>query len=388
MSQFDSDIIVIGGGMAGVAVAAHLSAHAKVQLLEMESQPGYHSTGRSAALFSESYGNHVIRALTRASRDFLFSPPPGFCPSALVKPRSVLIIADAQQREALTRYKAALNIGDPAEDITADEAVQLCPILRRNGLASALLSRGPADIEVYELQQGYLRLLRARDGRITTGAEVIGLSRSAQDWRVETQQAVYRAPRVVNAAGAWAGRLGAIAGARDMKITPCRRTAMLIDAPAGYDVRDWPMVLDAEEHFYFKPDAGRLLLSPADETPVEPGDAQPDELDIAIAVDRLEAVTTMRVRHINRKWAGLRSFTPDRSPLVGYDADQPGFFWFAALGGYGIQTAPALSLLAARLVLARDTGAVIEQFGIDTSLLSPARRLASEGTEVIAQQQS
>ncbi|MGH6966674.1 MAG: NAD(P)/FAD-dependent oxidoreductase [Phenylobacterium sp.] len=373
MPELESDIIVIGGGMAGSAVAAHLSQHAKVQLLEMETQPGYHSTGRSAALFSESYGNEIIRALTRASRGFFFSPPEGFCETALVKPRSVLIIAQEHQRAMLAHFKAGAETSGPIDEISADQAVALCPILRRERVASALISRSPADIEVHELQQGYLRLLKARGGRITTDAEVTGLARTSQGWEVETRSAVYRAPRVVNAAGAWAGQIGALAGAQEIGITPCRRTAMLIDAPAGYQTHDWPMLLDVEEQFYLKPDAGLLLLSPADETPVEPSDVQPEELDIAIAVDRLETATTLQVRHVRRKWAGLRSFAPDRSPVVGYDTLQPGFFWLAALGGYGIQTAPALSALAARLVLDLGPGEVPAQFGIETSALDPTR---------------
>jgi D-arginine dehydrogenase len=377
MSDLKSDIIVIGGGMAGAAVAAHLSQHATVRLLEMESQPGYHSTGRSAALFSESYGNSVIRALSRSSRDFFFSPPAGFCETALVQPRPVLIIAQEHQRELLAHYKGDLEANDTAEEISADEAVLLCPILRRELLASALISRGSADIEVHELQQGYLRLLKARGGIIITNAEVTGLTRASQGWEVETRGAVYRATRVINAAGAWAGQVGALAGAQDIGLTPCRRTAVLIDPPDGQETRHWPMVLDVAEQFYLKPDAGLLLLSPADETPVEPGDAQPDELDIAIAVDRIEIATTLQVRRFRRKWAGLRSFVTDRSPVVGYDTRQAGFFWLAGLGGYGIQTAPALSELAARLVMGLEPSDHAAKFGIQISAIDPARLTTS-----------
>lgn len=373
MSDLESDIIVIGGGMAGCAIAAHLSQNAKVRLLEMEEHPGYHSTGRSAALFSESYGNDIIRALTRASREFLFSPPAGFTETALVSPRSVLIIARDGQEELFERYKGHLDPLDPTEEISPDEAVRICPILRREGLASVIISRTPADIEVHELQQGYLRQFKARGGQIITSAEVTGLARTADGWSVETRGATYSAPRVVNAAGAWAGQIGALASAQDIGMTPCRRTAMLVDAPTGFDIHDWPMLVDVEEQFYLKPDAGLLLLSPSDETPDVPGDSQPDEMDIAIAVDRLETVTTLQVRHVRRKWAGLRSFVDDRSPVVGYDRLQPGFFWMAALGGYGIQTAPALSEIAARLVLELDPGELATRFGIEPSTFSPAR---------------
>ncbi len=384
MSDFESDIIVIGAGMAGSAVAAHLSQHLRVQLLEMEAHPGYHSTGRSAALFTETYGNAVIRALTRASRNFFFSPPPGFCETALVRPRPVLMIAEAHQRDQFRAHCESLDPAEPAEIISTEAALRLCPIVRPEYAAHALISRGPADIEVHELQQGYLRLFKARGGRMATEAEVIGLNRRRGAWEVETRGGVYRAPTVVNAAGAWAGRLGALAGAQDIGMVPCRRTAVLIDGPAGVDTHDWPVLWDLAEQFYLKPDAGLLLLSPADETPVEPGDAQPDELDIAIAVDRLETATTLEVRHIRRKWAGLRSFVSDRSPVVGYDARQPGFFWLAALGGYGIQTAPALSELAARLVLAQAPGDNTERFGIDAAMIDPARLLAGQPSQATA----
>jgi D-arginine dehydrogenase len=373
MSDLQSDIIVIGGGMAGAAVAAHLSENATVRLLEMENHPGYHSTGRSAALFSENYGNSVIRALSRASREFFFSPPAGFCETALVRPRPVLIVAQEHQRDLLAHYKIDLEADGTTEEISADEAVLHCPILRRERLASALINRESADIEVHELQQGYLRLLKARGGTIVTNAEVVGLSRVSQDWQVETRGAVYRAARVVNAAGAWAAQVGALAGAQEVDMTPCKRTAALVDPPAGQETRHWPMVLDVAEQFYLKPDAGLLLLSPADETAVEPGDVQPDEMDIAIAVDRIETATTLQIRRFRRKWAGLRSFVPDRSPIVGYDHQQPGFFWLAALGGYGIQTAPALSALAARLVRGLTPGDDAARFGVHVSAIDPAR---------------
>jgi D-arginine dehydrogenase len=377
MSVSESDIVVIGGGMAGTSIAAHLSRHASVQLLEMEAHPGYHSTGRSAALFSEDYGNAAIRALTRASREFLFTPPEGFCATALVQPRSVLVIAREGQAEALAAYRSDLGAAAPFDEITPDEAERFCPILRREGLVGALVTHAPADIEVHELQQGYLRLLKVRGGVVATDAEVTDLEHGPQGWTLSTRAGVYRAPIVVNAAGAWAGQIGALAGARDIGLTPCRRTAMLLDAPPGADIHRWPMLLDVEEQFYLKPDAGLLLLSPADETPVEPGDTQADEMDIAIAVDRVETATTLQIRHVRRKWAGLRSFVADRSPVVGFDPARPGFFWLAALGGYGIQTAPALSEVAARLVLGQPASEREARFGVDAAVFDPARFVAT-----------
>ena len=372
----DCDIAVIGGGMAGASVAAHLSELARVCLLEMEGQPGYHSTGRSAALFSETYGNDAIRALTRASRSFFYSPPPGFCSLPLVKPRSVLFAAREGQGESLRAFLDSVD-SERLESKSADEAVELCPVLKREGLIGAALERRSADIEVHELHQGYLRILRSRGGVVSTSAQVTNLEHDGSSWRITTEQATLRAALIVNAAGAWAAQIAALAGAQSVGFQPLRRTACLLDSPPGSDSDSWPMLLDVDEQFYLKPDAGKLLLSPADETPSDPCDAQPDELDIAVAVDRLEAATTLTVRRIVRKWAGLRSFVADRTPVVGYDVKQPTFFWLAALGGYGIQTAPALSRLAAALVLKKPADEHLLTFGLDIGQLAPGRMAAA-----------
>jgi D-arginine dehydrogenase len=366
------DIVVIGGGIAGVSLAAHLAEHATVRLLEMEPQPGYHATGRSAALFAESYGNEVIRALSRASRPFLFAPPPGFCAGALVRPRGALVFARAAQAHVLEAFSATTGAGHPLEHLSAAQALQLCPILRPEELCGAIIDRGAADIDVHELLQGYLRLLRARGGTATMNAQVVRLERAHGAWSVSTRDERIRAAIVVNAAGPWAGELGRMAGAHEIGLEPRRRTALLVDPPATGTER-WPIVMDAGEQFYFKPEAGLLLLSPCDETPSAPCDAQPDDTDVAIAVDRVERATTLAVRHVRRSWAGLRSFVKDRSPVAGYDPHAPGFFWLAALGGYGIQTAPALSALAAGLVLGRPIGAELPPFDLDPAVLAPAR---------------
>lgn len=370
------DFIVVGGGVAGASVAAHLAERAAVLLLEMEDQPGYHSTGRSAAVFSQSYGNETIRALTRASRNFFQAPPPAFCTADLLKQRAVLVTATHDQRAVLDAFVAHVEDHEVIARKTAAEALALCPILRPEALAGAALSLSTADIDVNELQQGYLRLLKARGGRIATGAEVLELDRGASGWSVATRQGKFRASVVVNAGGAWAGAIGRMAGARDIGLRPLRRTVCVIDPPAGARSDDWPMLLDAEEQFYLKPDAGMLLLSPADETPSDPGDAQADELDVAIAVDRIERATTLQVRRVAHKWAGLRSFVDDRSPVVGFDPVAPDFFWFAALGGYGIQTAPALSRLAAALAAGRPAPDDILAHGVDPAAVAPDRLAA------------
>jgi D-arginine dehydrogenase len=372
MNDIDG-IVVIGGGIAGASVAAHLAEHAGVRLLEMESQPGYHSTGRSAAQFSQNWGNSTIRALSRASRSFFFSPPANFCPTPLVKPRADLTFARAGQRDLLDAYLESIRPNDCIEPLSLQRALELCPILRPQEVAVAVLDRSPADLDVHALHQGYLKLLKARGGVVSTTAEVVGLERRSDAWWITTPTAVIRASVIVNAAGAWAGELGKMAGAADIGLIPRRRTALLIEPPAGLDVESWPMVGDIDETFYFKPDAGLLLLSPADESPTPACDAQPEDLDVAIAIDRFERATTHEVRRVVRRWAGLRSFVDDRSPCVGYDARLPGFFWHAALGGFGFQTAPALSILAAALLLDRNIAEHFASVGLDPSVLAPSR---------------
>jgi len=370
---FQPDIVVIGAGIAGSAIAAHLAAHRKVQLFDMEERPGFHSTGRSAAIFSEAYGNDLIRALTRASRDFFYSPPTGFATVPLVTPRPVLIIANQGQEESLERFAVLAREAGHIEPKSVDEALALCPILRPELIAGAACSTSPSDIDVNELQQGYLRLFRRRGGVSTMESPILELQQSARGWQIRTRESVTHAPIVVNAAGAWAGEIGRLAGATEIGLRPLKRTACLIDPPAGQDTANWPMLLNVDEEFYLKPDAGLLLLSPADETETAPCDAQADELDIAIAVDRLERATTLQVRRIASRWAGLRSFVADRSPVVGYDPLRPGFFWLAALGGYGIQTAPALSRIAANTLLQGSAEGDDDLGGIDLARMLPER---------------
>ncbi len=370
---FEHDIVVIGAGMAGASIAAHLAKHSSVRLLEMEPKPGYHSTGRSAAVFTESYGNSTVRALTRASRKFFLSPDPAFAASDLIKPRAILLIARMDQTDAITRFLASTVASDGIELKSAQQAQSLHPLLRSDDLWGAAYIKNAGDIEVHELHQGYLKLFQSRRGALTTGAQVKQLERDGGFWSVTTGNAIYRAGIVVNAAGPWAGEIGNLAGAINVDLQPRRRTACLVKPLPEHRVQEWPMLIDAEEEFYLKPDAGMLLLSPADETPCDPCDAQPDEIDIAIAVDRIERATTLNVTRVTHKWAGIRSFVIDRSPVVGFDPHQANFFWHAALGGYGIQTAPALSRVAAALAMGRPIEEDLLSFGITEAALSPSR---------------
>jgi len=375
------DFVVLGGGIAGTSTAAHLAQAGSVCLLEMEDQPGYHATGRSAALFSEAYGNDVIRCLTRASRKHFYDPPQGFCASALVRPRGVLALAHDGQADVLDAFIESMSVVEPLERLSAQEAAALCPIVRPECLVGAALGRGPADIDVHELHQGYLRKLRAQGGQARMRTRVSGLVHDGSRWRVETSEGEVCADVVINAAGAWANELGTLAGALDIGLRALKRTACLVPAPPGMNVGAWPMVVNVAEEFYLKPDAGLLLLSPADETPSPPCDAQADELDVAIAIDRVQQATTLDVRRVSHRWAGLRSFVADSSPVVGFDPLAPHFFWVAALGGFGIQTAPAVGRIAAQLASRRGMDADILEHGVDVEALRPERSYSVDGME-------
>lgn len=368
------DFLIIGGGIAGASVACELAAHGRVVLLEREAQAGYHATGRSAATFAASYGNAVIRALTAASRAFFTDPPPGFAEHPLLSPRGVVCIARVDQQAALEReYEQARATLATARYITPAEARRLVPVLRPDYVAAAMFEPESMDLDANAIHQGFLRGLRARGGRAVTGAEVVTIEPANGGWRVTTSAAAFTAPVLVNAAGAWADVLARLAGVPPVGLVPKRRTAVTFDPLEGSAIAGWPMVTDAEEQFYFKPDAGRILASPADETPCDPCDAHPDELDIAIAIDRIEQVTTLTVRRLHSKWAGLRSFVADKTPVVGFDPAAEGFFWLAGQGGYGIQTSPTMGRLAAALATGRGMPADLVARGITEAALSPTR---------------
>ncbi len=372
-SVITTEFAVIGAGIAGASVAYELSATAPVVVLEREPHAGYHATGRSAALFSEIYGNTLVRALSRAGRRFLFEPPAGFTDGPLLVPRGVLYIANAGQRQSLEEFRRAPDVARDTRELPAAEGLRMVPILRESSLAHCAYEPAAMDVEAHGLHQGYLRGLRARGGRVLTHSAVESVRRTAQGWSIVAGTATIEARVLINAAGAWADELAQLAGVRPIGIEPKRRTALLLRPPAGLAVERWPMVIDIDETFYFKPDAGKLLLSPADETPSAPCDAQPEDLDVAIAVDRFENATTVSVDRVTHSWAGLRTFVADRSPVAGFDPDDQAFFWLVGQGGYGFQTAPALSRVAAALALGREVDSDIREQGVAVEALSPAR---------------
>lgn len=367
------DVIVLGAGMAGASIAAELAPHRRVLLLEREDQPGRHTTGRSAAMFFESYGNPTVRGLTRASRAFLEQPPEGFAEVPLMSPRAALFVAG---QEALPRLQAMADAPDAAPTLrllSLAQTLALVPILRPEAVAGGALDDSGCDMEVAAILQGYLRLVRRGGAQVVLGGADVLLQRAGGLWTVECRAGRFQAPMVVNATGAWADEVAQQAGARPVGLQPMRRTAVTIPAPEGHDTRLWPMVIDVDETVYFKPDAGQMLLSPANEDPMDPCDVAPEELDIAIAVDRFETLTAHPVRRIAHRWAGLRSFVADRSPVAGWDGQAEGFFWLAGQGGYGIQMAPALARAAAAILLGQALPDDIAAQGVTPQALSPNR---------------
>ncbi len=368
------DFLVIGAGIAGASAAFELSRHGRVILLERERQPGYHTTGRSAALFTETYGNLTIRRLTSAGRSFFETPPDGFAEHPLLTRRGTLFIARTDQLGALERALAEAPVAaEPPRRLDAAGAVALNPALDPGYVAAALFEPGAMDIDVHALHGGFLRGLRAHGGRLVVNARVDTLSRRGGTWEADTPAGRFAAPVVVDAAGAWCDAVAALAGVRAAGLVPKRRTAFTFDPPAGMDVAGWPATIDIDEQFYFRPDAGRVLGSPADETPSEPCDAQPEEIDIAIGVDRIETATRLRVTRLVSKWAGLRSFVADKTPVAGFDPEAEGFFWLAGQGGYGIQTSPALGRVTAGLVVDGDLPGDLRARGLEKAMLAPER---------------
>jgi D-arginine dehydrogenase len=371
----DFDFLIVGSGIAGASAAAFLSPRARIAVVEREGAHGYHTTGRSAALYSPLYGNAAFRALTVASRVFFDAPPAGFAEHPILTPRGVLYIATEAQVAGLDAIAdGAEALGIRTERLSPDQARVRCPVLRPDHLAAALAEPDAMDIDVESLHQGYLRLARAAGATIRLDAEVTGLARAAQAWTVRLANGEsLTAGVVIDAAGAWADRLAGLAGAPGVGLSPLRRTAFIIEAPPGLDTAAWPSVIDVDENFYFKPEAGRILVSPADETPSEPMDAWADDMTIAECVERMQAAADLPVRRILRAWAGLRTFAADRSPVIGYDPHVEGFFWLAGQGGYGVQSSPAAGRTAAALALREDLPADVRALGLTMGQISPAR---------------
>ncbi|MBC9903726.1 NAD(P)/FAD-dependent oxidoreductase [Achromobacter xylosoxidans] len=369
------DYAVIGAGIAGASVAYRLSATASVAVLEREAQPGYHSTGRSAAMFMETYGTDQIKALTRASRAFYENPPQGFSEHPLLSPRGVLYIATPEQQDLLRQVYDDFRSQSPNVTlIDAEAAVERVPCLRADQICGAIEEPDARDIDVHALHQGFLRGMARQGAVLHNNAEVVSAAHADGVWTLTLADGrSLRARALVNAAGAWADHTATLCGASPVGLQPCRRTAFTFSGPQDVDFAHWPAVVGVDESYYFKPDAGQLLGSPANADPVAAHDVVPEELDVATGIYRIETATSLTIRRPKHTWAGLRSFVRDGDFVVGWDADAPAFFWLAAQGGYGIQTAAATSELAAALLTHQPLPAHLQAHGVDAEAVRPAR---------------
>lgn len=368
------DIVIIGGGIAGASAAYYLAPHRSVLLLERETALGYHASGRSAAEFAFRFHSPVVGKLAAISYDFLTAPPAGFTETELLKRRGNLLVADAEKAERLAEVFDAESAAMPGlKRMTVDKAIARAPILNPEWLVDAFYDPDCWDIEADNLLQGFAKGARGAGAVVRTGVEVKGLVRQNGEWLLDTTAGEIRARAIVNAAGGWADTIGGMAGAGKLGITPYRRTAITVDVPAGIDVGALPEICEVDEVFYMKPEAGKLMVSPADATETEPCDAQPEELDIAYAAHYLEQATTIQIRHVSHSWAGLRTFAPDRIPVVGWSGKIEDFFWLAGQGGFGIQTSPALGELAASLIAHGAAPEAFARHGLTREQFAPQR---------------
>jgi D-arginine dehydrogenase len=383
MSSADTsaDVIVIGGGIAGVSIAYELSKVVRVTVLEMESTLAYHTTGRSAALFLETYGGVQVRALTTASRPFFEQPPDGF-ESALITPRPLLQFAAEGRGHVVERMHAeVLPLVADAELLDGAQCCEVFPLLRPDVAERGIYEPRAMALDVAAIHQGYVRGARGNDTAIYRDAEVVTLDRRANLWTATTSDGRrHRAPTIVDAAGAWADVVATKAGVRGIGLRPLLRTIFLVASPMGERSKGLPNCSEVDQSFYANPEGAQFLCSPADETPCAPCDAKPDQLEIARAIDAINAATTIGARSVTSSWGGLRSFAPDRQFVVGEDAEAPGFFWLAGQGGYGIQTSPAAARLGAALVLGRPVPPDLVARGLDATRLAPRSAGRVSGT--------
>jgi D-arginine dehydrogenase len=369
----DCDFLIIGAGISGAAAGYELARLGQVLILEAEDTPGYHSSGRSAALFTRNYGPAAVRAISAVSYDFFKSPPDGFADHEMLAPRGGMSVA-FKGDEALLDQELALGSPDhPIVEIDLAEALRHVPLLRPDLLGRAIYEPDVLDMDVDIIHRGFLKGFASRGGKIITDRLVTRLSHDGHAWRVETAKGNYSATTLINAAGAWADRVGQLAGARPIGLVPKRRTAILIEPPTGIDVKHMPTVGFAGGEVYIKPSSGKIMASPGDQTPVEPQDIQPDEMDVAVLVDWLERHMAINIRRIDHSWAGLRSFVADEVPVVGFDPLVKNFFWLAGQGGFGIMMSAALGRLTAGLI---DQGWMPSEFtaqGLSEKDLAPGR---------------
>jgi D-arginine dehydrogenase len=364
-----SDILIIGGGIAGLSAAAALAKHAKVTLLEAEDQVGFHSSGRSATMLHYFLGDRLVRELTLASRAFIEEPPEGFSEAPLGHPMPVLIHAREDELDALDALDAEISRFAALDRLDARGVHELCPLLKDDAVRG-LADRAAIRLDPHALLQGNVRALRRAGGSLVTSARIASIQRSDGAWHATTASGeIYAAPILVNGAGAWADQVAILAGMKPLGLRPLKRTIITFDAPPGTRLDRLPFAKTVGEELYFAPESGRLFASPMDEVPSEPLDAQPDDYEVALAAWRMEERTTVKVERVHSKWAGLRTFTPDRHPAAGFASDADGFFWLAGQGGFGLQTSPAMAAIAESLI----AGTPWPVAGIVPAELSPGR---------------
>ncbi|TPN43460.1 MULTISPECIES: FAD-binding oxidoreductase [unclassified Mesorhizobium] len=374
-SNSSQKIVVIGGGIAGLSLAAAMRDWAEVTVIEREPHLGYHASGRSAALFTETYGNRLVRALTLASRQAIVEG--GF----VAHRRGALHVGWKGDDAAIDRLAGELQALVPSvRRLSAAELHALVPVIAVGATCGGVYEPDAVDVDTGKMLAACASALKASGGTIRTGEEVRAISALGDGVRVETSAGAYAADIVVNAAGAWVDVVAGMAGLPGLGFQPKRRTAFLFDPPAGADIAGWPLVVDLHEQFYFKPDAGRLIGSLADETDSEPCDAYPEDIDVAIAVDRIEQATSMRIGRPSTPWAGLRTFAPDRTPVAGFDPRLPGFFWLGGQGGYGFQVSLTLARLSSALMRGQPVPEDVAALGVTAAALAPDRFLTQAAT--------
>jgi D-arginine dehydrogenase len=368
------DFAVVGGGIAGMSAAYELSARGNVVVLEREPSGELHSTGRSAAIFTECYGPMTVRRLAMASRSFLENPGEGFVPDPVLMPRGLLLVGRPGQEDDLGAAAAdAQTLVPEVSVVDTAGARDLCPILDPDYVAGGVFEPGCYDVAVHELYEGFRRGTLRRGGDVLLSTGVTAIEERESGWALDTAGGEIGAGVVVNAAGAWCDEVAASAGVAPIGLVPMQRTAFTFLPPPDVDHGRWPFVGDLSEDFYFKPEGALILGSPEDATPVAPHDARPEELDVAIGIDHIQRATSLRIHHPERTWAGLRSFVADGVPVAGMDPARNGFFWLTGQGGYGIKTSPAMAAATAGLIVDGELPDALHEVGLSAAELSPAR---------------
>ncbi|SDD86065.1 NAD(P)/FAD-dependent oxidoreductase [Kordiimonas lacus] len=369
------DFLIVGAGIAGAGLAFRLAPHGRTVLLDMEEQAGYHTTGRSAAFYAETYGGPKLQPLTTASKEFLTSPPDGFTDAPLMnKLGAIHVFKESQRAQAEAVFEEMREALPGVRMLTEAQVRDRAPHLKPGVFVGGIDDPDCGDLDVAALHQAYLRAAKKQGAEVFLGAGMEAAAHDGTFWHVKTRTGQVKARVLVNCAGAWADDIAKRAGVSPLGLKPLRRT--IITVPKHGDVpfdRFGPVIIDVDEAFYFKPEGNGYLISPADESESQPCDAQPELEDVAIAAMRFEEATGLTVEKIDAKWAGLRTFASDKAPVIGYDAGQPAFFWNVGQGGYGIQTSPAWSELAAALILKQGVPDTLARHGVSVDVYRPER---------------